>query len=183
MGDALRRVFLTIGIALGLAEGRPDPALYARIVQDQEGYVALNARVEGAFVPEALELVQTGSSVALRFEAALAGKAGRSGGGAATASTRSVRYDLRSSRYVVDFLEEGRTSSVIDPSTATGLVSAVQGLRVCPLGALGEGGRVAVSVSVGIVDSSGSWRAAPVLWNYTALKAEFSFGSPAEVPR
>jgi hypothetical protein len=180
MGDALRRVFLSIGIALGLAQGRPDPELYARVVRDEEGYVALNARVEGAFVPEALELVQTGSSVALRFEAAFSG---RSGGAAAAASTRSVRYDLRSSRYVVSFLEEDRTSSFIEPASATGLVSAVQGLRLCPAGELEGGGRVAVAVSVGIVDSSGAWHAAPVLWNYSALKADFSFASPAEVPR
>jgi hypothetical protein len=179
MGDALRRVFLSIGIALGLAEGRPDPVLYARVAQDQ-GYVVVNALVEGAFVPEALELVQTGSSVALRFAAELSS---RSGGSAAALSTRSVRYDMRASRYSVDILEEGKSSEVIDPVTATGLVASVQGLRLCPVGELGAGGRVAVSVSVGIIDSSGSWREAPVLWNYSTLKADFSFSSQDEVPR
>jgi len=178
MGDALRRVFLSIGIALGLAEGRPDPVLYALVFQDQ-GYVLINARVEGAFVPEALELVQTGSRVALRFSAEMASKAG---GGSSAASTRSVLYDMRASRYSVEIAEEGKSSSVIDPVTATGLVSAVQGLRLCPVADLGSGGRVSVSASVGIIDSSGSWREAPVLWNYTALKADFPFASPEEVP-
>jgi hypothetical protein len=179
MGDALRRLFLSVGIALGLAEGRPDPALYARVVQDQ-GYVWVNARVEGAFVPEALELVQTGSKVALRFDARLAG---RSGAGAHAASTRAVRYDMRASRYVVDFLEEGKSSSLIDPSSATGLVSEAGGLRLCTIGDLGQGGRIAVSASVGIIDSSGAWREAPVLWNYASLEADFAYGSPEEVPR
>jgi hypothetical protein len=178
MGDALRRVFLSIGIALGLAEGRPDPVLYARVAQDQ-GYVVVNARVEGAFVPEALELVQTGSRVALRFGAELAAKPGPL---ASAASTRSVCYDMRASSYRVEIAEEGKSSSVIDPVTATGLVSAVQGLRLCPIGDLGAGGRVSVSAAVGIIDSSGAWRDAPVLWNYAALKSDFSFASPYEVP-
>jgi hypothetical protein len=179
MGDALRRVFLSVGIALGLAEGRPDPVLYARVLQDQ-GYVVVNARMEGAFVPEALELIETGSLVALRFEAELAG---RSGGGASAVATRSVRYDMRSSRYEVELVEEGKASSVIDLVAATALVSSVQGMRLCPIGELASGGRVAVRASVGVVDSSGTWREAPVLWNYSTPKADFSFESPTEVPR
>jgi hypothetical protein len=180
MGDALRRVFLSIGIALGLAEGRPDPVLYARVIRDQ-GYIVVNARVEGAFVPEALELVQTGSRVALRFGAELAAKQGAL---ASASSTRSVCYDLRASAYRIEIAEEGKSSSVIDPVTATGLVSTVQALRLYPTGDLAAGGRiaVAVSVSVGIIDSSGSWREAPVLWNYSALRSDFSFDSPDEVP-
>ncbi len=177
MGDALRRMFLSIGIALGLAEGRPDPALYARVFQDQ-GVVFVNARVEGAFVPEALELVQTGSRVAIRFSAELT----TISGGSSATSTRSVRYDMRASRYSVDIVEEGKSSSVIDLVAATSLVSAVQGLRLCPIGDLGQGGRVSVSASVGIIDSSGSWRAAPVLWNYIAPKSEFVFSSSGGVP-
>ncbi len=178
MGDSLRRLFLSIGIALGLAEGRPDPVLYARVFQDQ-GYILVNARVEGAFVPEALELVQTGSRVALRFSAELAAK---DGGGWSAASTRSVLYDMRASAYRVEIAEEGKSSSVIDPVAATALVSAAQGLRLCPVDEIESGARVAVSAAVGIIDSSGSWREAPVLWNYASLKSDYSFSSPREVP-
>jgi hypothetical protein len=170
MGDGLRRFFLSIGIALGLVEGRPDPELFARVFLEQN-LIVVNARVEGAFVPEALELVQTGTPVALKFRAEFTS---RNGGLVFIESTRSIRYDVRSSCYIVENFEDKKISKVIDQVAATSLVSSVQGMPLCPLSAFNPVGRIRVSVSVGIIDSSQLWREAPVLWNYVKLETELT---------
>ena len=68
MGDALRRLFLSIGIALGLASGQSDPNLVARVALYGDRLV-VDARIENAFAPGALELVEAGTRVAIRFSA------------------------------------------------------------------------------------------------------------------
>jgi len=179
MGDALRRLFVSLGVALGLSVGQPDPALSARIFQE-EGIVQVNARIDDAFAPGTRELVDSGSSVALRFAAELEapGRPGRR-----AEETRYVFYDLRERRYMVSWGGGARTAALADSATARSLASMVSDMRLCPVDELASGGRITVSASIGILDGRGDWHEAPVLWNYARPSRSFAFGSPTEVPR
>jgi len=178
MGDAFRRLFLSIGVALGLASGQSDPALVARAFVE-DGAVAVSARIEGAFAPGAVELVDTGTRVAIRFSATLdAGKERLVG----TTETRSIWYDMRSGRYGVSF-DGGKTAALVDPAAARTLVSEPLGIRVCEASDAGEGARIILRAEIGIIDSRGEWHDAPVLWNYCAPRAVLSVERPAASPK
>ena len=179
MGDAFRRLFLSIGVALGLASGQPDPALFARIGPDDGGAgrenLVVSARVENAFAPGALELVETGTTVALRFSARVATPSGE----LAFEETRTLRYDLRSGFYDVSF-DGGKKAALVDPQAARTLTSELGSLELCPQAQVPEGTRVLVRAEIGIIDVSGAWHDAPVLWNYFAPRAVLEVGTRAE---
>ena len=65
---------------------------------------------------------------------------------------------------------------------ALALASRFHGLQLCPAANLAEGGRVTIAASVGLIDASGAWHDAPVLWNYVRPERSFTFASPTEVP-
>jgi hypothetical protein len=175
MGDALRRLFLAIGIGLGLAPGQPDPSLVARVAP-AGGTLVVSARVENAFAPGALELVEAGTRVALRFSArAEAGPRGE----LAAEETRAIWYDLRSGRYGVAY-DGGKTAAMVDPQAARTLASELTELELCRAGELPEGARVVVRAEIGIVDSRGDWHDAPVLWNYLAPRAVLTYSRAVE---
>jgi hypothetical protein len=180
MGDALRRLFLGLGIALGLASGQPDPSIFASIAPaaDGRGGVALvvYARIDNAFAPGALELVETGTRVALRYTARLEGPGGQS---IEAAETRALWYDMRSARYGVSF-DGGKTAAFVDPRAARNLVSELRGLELCRQADAGEGARVVVRAEIGIIDSRGDWHDAPVLWNYYGPRAALAIGAPVD---
>jgi hypothetical protein len=182
MGDALRRLFLAIGIGLGLASGQPDPSLAARVAAVEgspgEGTVVVSARVDNAFAPGARELVEAGTRVALRFSAKVEASDGRE---LAAEETRTLRYDLRSGRYVVEF-DRGKTAALVDPQAARTLASELSGLELCRAGEASEGARVIVRAEIGIVDGRGAWHDAPVLWNYFGPRAVLAYGRAAEGP-
>jgi hypothetical protein len=161
MGDALRRLFLSIGIGLGLASGQPDPGLLARI-DVVGGALAVSARVEHAFAPGALELVEAGTRVALRFSAQVEAPAG---GTIRMEEIRAIWFDLRSGRYGVSF-GGGKTTALVDPEAARNLAAGLSGLELCRAADAAAGARVAVRAEIGIIDSAGLWHDAPVLWNY-----------------
>lgn len=157
----MRRLFLSIGIILGLATGQPDPVLFARsaLVDDR---VVINVRVEEAFPPGALDLIESGTSVALRFTAEVA----QAGGGTVAAyDSRSLRYDLRSGLYEVA-TDSGKKSRMVDPGAARTFASELPGLELCQLGEAAPGARIVVAAQIGILDAKGQWHDAPVLWNY-----------------
>jgi hypothetical protein len=173
MGDALYRFFLSIGVGLGLIAGQADPQIAGRILRQEappgsarETLLVAEAEIAGAFSKGSRELVEAGSTIAVRLVEA----------------TRSLAFDLRARRYVVGFAGEGRTASVPDAETAIALASSFPGFAICPASNLAYGGRVTLSASVGLVDAAGAWHDAPVLWNYVRPQAGFSFGSPTEVP-
>jgi hypothetical protein len=161
MGDALRRLFLSIGIGLGLASGQPDPSLVAR-VDIVDNALVVSARVENAFAPGALELVEAGTRVALRFSARVAASGGRELG---AEEIRSLWYDLRSGRYDVAF-DGGKKAALVDPQAARALASELSELELCRAAEAEEGARVVVRAEIGILDARGAWHDAPVLWNY-----------------
>ncbi len=166
MGDALRRLFLSIGVALGLASGQPDPNLFARI-GPVGGEVAgdrlvVSARVEHAFAPGALDLVETGTTVALRFLVLVATPAK---GELSYSETRSMRYDLRSGLYDVAF-DGGKKAALVDPQAARTLAAELTALELCPAADAPAGTKIVVRAEIGIIDSGGAWHDAPVLWNY-----------------
>jgi hypothetical protein len=183
MGDALRRLFLGLGVALGLAPGQHDPSLYARLylAEDQArgASIQLDARIEDAFAPGALELVETGTRVALRYSASIEAQSGRigaqAGPDAEASETRELWYDMRSSRYGVAF-DGGKTAALVDPQAARNLASELRGLRLCGAGEASPGTRVGVRAEIGIIDSRGQWHHAPVLWNYVVPRAVLSVG-------
>lgn len=174
MGDAFRRFFLSIGVALGLASGQLDPAIVARVESAQaagrgpeRGALAVSARIDHAFAPSAIELVETGTRVAFRYSARLEGA---SGSYRAVSETRSIWYDMRSGRYRVAF-DGGKETSLVDPQAARGLASELSGLVIgsgSGLGGMQGGAQVIVSAEIGIIDAKGEWHDAPVLWNYSA---------------
>jgi hypothetical protein len=162
MGDALRRLFLSIGVGLGLASGQPDPSMLARV--DLVGdALAVSARVENAFAPGALELVEAGTRVALRFSAQVETREGAAP--ARVEEIRAIWYDLRSGLYCVSF-GGSKTATLVDPEAARNLASSLSDLELCRDGDAATGARVAVRAEVGIIDSRGLWHDAPVLWNY-----------------
>jgi hypothetical protein len=186
MGDALYRFFLSIGVGLGLIAGQADPQIAGRILRQEappgsarETLLVAEAEIAGAFSKGSRELVEAGSTIAVRLAAELVASGGRSW---RVEATRSLAFDLRARRYVVGFAGEGRTASVPDAETAIALASSFPGFAICPASNLAYGGRVTLSASVGLVDAAGAWHDAPVLWNYVRPQAGFSFGSPTEVP-
>jgi hypothetical protein len=180
MGDALRRLFLSIGIALGLASGQPDPGLLARVALMDDASsgarLVVSARVENAFAPGARELVETGTRVALRFTALAEDSVGRR---LCAVETRSLRYDLRTGLYDVTF-EGGKTASLVDLQAAMTLASELPILELCRATEATEGTRIVVRAEIGIIDSRGAWHDAPMLWNYHGPRAVLAYGRRAE---
>jgi hypothetical protein len=171
MGDALRRLFLAIGIGLGLAPGQPDPGLVARLLslpgEAAGDRVAVSARVENAFAPGAMELVEAGTSVALRFSAEAQSSSMEP---IHAEETRALRFDLRTGRYSLS-LGRGRRAALVDPQAARDLVSELTALELCGAADLAQGARVVVRAEIGLLDSGGAWHDAPVLWNYLGPRA------------
>ena len=176
MGDALRRLFLSIGVALGLVSGQSDPSLVASLAH--EGWapggeaLVVSARVENAFAPGSRELVEAGTHVALRFSAQVESE---SKGTLHAEETRALWYDIRSGRYSVAF-GGGKTASLVDPQAARALASESPAILLCKFSEAREGARVVVRAEIGIVDSRGAWHDAPVLWNYSAPRAVLTIG-------
>jgi hypothetical protein len=183
MGDAFRRLFLGLGIALGLASGQPDPSIAARVSIAEAALgggpaLVVDARLENAFAPGALELVETGTRVALRYTARLEGPGGP---GAEASEVRSLWYDMRSSRYGVSF-DGGKTAAMVDPQAARNVVSELRGLELCRAADAAIGARVVVRAEIGILDARGEWHDAPVLWNYYGPRAVLSLDALPATP-
>jgi len=181
MGDAFRRLFLSIGVALGLASGQSDPSLYARLDQDSAAAsdrLAVSARVENAFAPGALELVETGTAVALRFTARILAPAKDE---LVFEETRALRFDMRSGLYDVSF-DGGRQAALVDPEAARTLASQLPSLELCPAAQAPEGTRVVVESRIGILDARGEWHDAPVLWNYYVPRMVLERKSRPDIP-
>lgn len=174
MGDALRRLFLAIGVGLGLASGQSDPSLVAGMASlgsPEAALIVVSARVDNAFSPGALELVEAGTRVALRFSAQAETL---SRGSLKAEELRTIRYDLRSGRYQVGY-GGGKTAALVDPMAARTLASELSELVLCRAGELPEGARVVVRAEIGLMDSRGLWHDAPVLWNYYGPRAVLSY--------
>jgi hypothetical protein len=171
VGDALRRLFLAIGIGLGLASGQADPSLVAA-ASLEGGRLVVSARVDNAFAPGARELVEAGTRVAIRYAARIEASGGRELG---ADETRALWYDLRTGRYGVAF-DGGKTAALVDPQAARTLASELSGLALCRAEEAQEGARVVVRAEIGIVDAKGLWHDAPVLWNYYQPRAVLAYG-------
>jgi len=166
MGDALRRLFLSIGIGLGLVSGQSDPSLIASLFHEA-GALMVSIRVENAFSQGARDLVEAGTRVALRFSAQVESD---SKGTLRVEETRALMYNLRTGRYDLA-LGGGRTAALVDPQAARALASESPALRLCDISEAREGARVVVRAEIGIIDSRGAWHDAPVLWNYFGPRA------------
>jgi len=163
----VRRFFLGLGVALGLASGQPDPSFFASVAV-LEGTVSLYARVDDAFAPGALELVEAGTRVALRYSARIEGREGRP---IEASETRALWYDIRTGFYDVSFDNGRKTSRLVDPQAARNLVSELRSLELCRAEEVAPGGRAAIKAEIGIIDAQGEWHDAPVLWNYCEPRA------------
>lgn len=161
MDDVISRLFLTLGVALGLAAGQPDPVLVAHAVAAGD-VVIVDARVDKAFAPGSVELVEAGTKVAIRFSAAMEGRE-ESG----KAETRAVWFDMRSGYYKVD-MGGAKIASLADPKAARFLAADLSGLRLEASPHQMAGARVVVAARIGILDAKGEWHEAPVLWNYAS---------------
>jgi hypothetical protein len=173
MGGVFRRFFLGLGVALGLASGQPDPTIFASVSIADESLI-LYVRVDNAFSPGALELVEAGTHVALRYSARLECRDGRS---IEASETRALWYDMRSGLYDASF-GGGKRSELVDPQAARTLVSELRGLRLCRADEAADGDRAVVKAEIGIVDGRGLWHDAPVLWNYVSPRAVPIVGDP-----
>ena len=171
MGDALRRLFLSIGIGLGLVVGQSDPSLVASLAHEDGahdgGALVVSVRVENAFAQGAWDLVEAGTRVALRFSAQVESD---SRGTLRAEETRTLWYDFKSGRYDVAF-GGGKTAALVDPQAARALASELPALPLCKVSEMQEGARVVVRAEIGIIDSRGAWHDAPVLWNYFGPRA------------
>ena len=176
MGDALRRLFLSIGVALGLATGQSDPSLVARAYLDS-GRLLVDARIDEAFAPGAIDLVESGTRVALRYSARLEAEGSGESSCAEAEETRVLRYELRSARYEVAY--GGKRAALADANAARGLASELQGLALCGEAEARGAMRVIVRAQIGIIDARGAWHDAPVLWNYSSPRAVLALGQGA----
>jgi hypothetical protein len=161
MDDVISRLFLTLGVALGLVAGQPDPVLVAHAAAAGE-LVIVDARIDRAFAPGTVELIESGTKVAIRFTAALDGRED-----AGKTETRALWFDMRSGYYKVDVGGE-RPASLADPKTARALAADLSDLRLEAGPQPRSEAQVVVSARIGILDSRGEWHEAPVLWNYVS---------------
>jgi hypothetical protein len=179
MGDALRRLFLSLGVVLGIATGQPDPSLFAHAAL-VNGTLVVSARIENAFAPGTIDLIETGTRVALRYAVKGEGSGGR---GIEKSETRVIWYDLRSARYCVSF-GDGKTAALVDPRAARDLASELRGLEIHPAAEadalLTWETRLVVRAEIGIVNARGEWHDAPVLWNYSSPRASFALEAGEE---
>jgi len=162
----MRRLFLGLGIALGLASGQPDPSIVAHALMVGD-FIVVDLRIDDAFAAGAVELIDTGTRVALRYSARLETAGGRS---IEASETRALWYDMRSSRYGVSSGGE-KAGDLVDPQAARIFVSELRALELCRAADAREGGRIVAKAEIGILDSRGGWHDAPVLWNYYAPRA------------
>jgi hypothetical protein len=174
MGDAFRRLFLGLGVALGLASGQPDPTLVAG-VSASAGDLVLYARVEEAFAAGALELVESGTRVALRYSVQVDGA---NGAALEASQVRAVWYDLRTGLYFVS-VDGERKGGLVDPQAARTLVAELRDLRLCAAAEAAPEGRAVIGAEIGILDGRGEWHHAPVLWNYRSPKAVVALAAAA----
>jgi len=175
MGPALRRLFFGLGVFLGVVAPQVAPELTARPYREA-AEVFVNAEVAGAFGETALELAQAGNRVALRVEA-------RAGSSPGTVAMGYLRRDAASGAWAVLAPGgDGAERRLQSREAALVLATRVWGLRAGPLSALGGGGSVRVRASVGILDESGAWHDAAILWGYAAPELRFDYADAEEVP-
>ena len=161
---------------------QPDPSLFARIGPGRRRgpgeRLVVSARIENSFAPGALELVETGTAVALRFTALVATRpesslSGRRARSATTCVRASTRCPSTAARRRPSWIRKPR--GPWPPSSAPS--SSVPRRR------RRTGTRVIVRAEIGIIDSSGAWHDAPVLWNYYGPRAVLVAGSCARPER
>jgi len=172
----IRSFFFGLGVFLGFVAPQVAPELAVRIYR-VGNEVFLNAEVFGAFPAGSLELAEEGTTVAFEIEARVQGS------DATAVAERSLRFDLASGTWIVGFDGSSAPKSVPDREAALELSDKVWGLRIGSLTAFSGGGSILVHAKSGIVDESGKWHDAGILWGYAEPQRRFSFESSVEIPR
>jgi hypothetical protein len=172
----LRSFIFGLGVLFGFVAPQAAPDLAARVYRDG-GEVYLNAELAGAFPDAAVELAEAGTIVAFEIDIIINGSA------SPVEARRSLRYDLGARVWVVGTGSGGDEKTVADRSTALLLAGRVWGLDLGPLSAFDRGGSVSIRARPGIIDETGGWHEAGILWGYGEPSRAFSFASGVEIPR
>lgn len=174
----LKRLFFGLGVLLGVLSPEISPVLAARLYRSADA-VYLNAEVEEAFAGTALELAEGGTRVAFRLEATIAA-GGREF--SPPVVTRSLHFDRARGLWIVDLLPEGGRRGIKDREAACIFASRIWSLRLAGLNELEGTASVRLRLSPGILDESGGWHAADILWGYAAPARSFTIVNPRELP-
>jgi len=180
VGAVLRRLFFGLGVLLGVVSPQLAPELTARPYR-AGSEILVNAEVVGAYGETALELARAGNRVAVRVEA-------RAGEAAGEVAVGYLRFDAAAATWAVAPLGgaaragAGQEKRVPGLEAAILLASRAWALRAGPASALEGGGELRVRARVGLIDASGAWHDAALLWGYAEPEFRIGYSGPAEVP-
>ncbi len=172
----IRSFFFGLGVLLGFVTPQTAPELAARVYR-VGNEVFLNAELEGAFPDGALELAASGTVVAFELEARI------EGGDRTALARRSLSYELGRGEWVVGFGEGGDMKRMVNREAALALAGRVWSLRLGAFPGGGSSASVVVRARSGIVDETGAWHDAGILWGYAEPLRRFRFESAVEIPR
>ncbi|MEI6386986.1 MAG: hypothetical protein WCQ50_10135 [Spirochaetota bacterium] len=171
----LRQLFFGIGVLLGLVPAQEMPDLSVRIYRGDDA-IYLNAELLGAFPEGSLELAADGTEVAFRLEA-------RAEGANPVVALRSLRFDAGTARWIVGYGSGDGRRSLADREAARLLASRLWALRLGGLSGFPKGVVITITAKSGIIDGSGSWHDAGILWGYAEPGRRFAFADTVEIPR
>jgi hypothetical protein len=171
----LRQLFFGIGVLLGLVPAQDGPELSVRIYRN-EAAVYLNAELLGAFPEGSLELAAAGTELAFRLTA-------QAEGTVPVVALRSLRFDAGTARWIVGYGSADGRRSLADREAASLLASRVWALRLGELDRLPGGVTITITAESGIIDGSGLWHDAGILWGYARPGRRFAFADTVAIPR
>ncbi len=179
LAAALHRVFLGLGVLLGIATPSEAPVIAALAYRDAT-YLYVNVAIDNAYPPASLELAKNGTRVAYRLDATLQSPQGVTR--MDTIALRCLRYDMMNSAWSVRVEGERDERHLKEREAAIALAAGIWRCRVCPVSTLDGGGELYLTLHSGILDSDGAWHDAELLWGYKEPSFSLRFLSLQEVP-
>ncbi len=177
--SALHRVFLGLGVLLGIANPAEGPVIAALAYRDAT-YLYVNVAIDNAYPPASLELAENGTRVAYRLDATFQSQEGVTR--MDTIALRSLRYDTMNSTWSVMVEGEQDERNLKEREAAVSLASGIWRCRVCPVSTIQGGGVLYLTLHSGILDTLGAWHDAGLLWGYQEPSFSVRFLSLQEVP-
>ncbi|OHE71641.1 MAG: hypothetical protein A2413_01990 [Treponema sp. RIFOXYC1_FULL_61_9] len=171
-----RKLFFGLGVLLGVVSPQTAPDLSARVyrIGDQ---LYVNIELVGAYAGTALDLVSSGTRVAIGLEAAVEGSSWPP-----VRVTRSIRRDGAVDAWIVETETKGEEKILRDRDAALILASRAWGIHLGPADGSRRAFAVTVRAGAGLIDAEGLWHRADILWGYAEPELRFAFSGPEEVP-
>ena len=152
------------------------PELAARVFRSGTE-LFLNAELSGAFPSSAIELAEEGTKIAFELEIRIKGSP------KPVVARRSLSYDLGRREWLVGLGDDRKAKPVPDRYAALLLASSVWNLHLGSLSFFDAGTTISIKARPGIIDETGGWHDAGILWGYAEPGRSFTFASVQEIPR